>query len=750
MGTFTTPSDDTFDLEINGITRIAYYAVGGTQPYRDLIGSQITCSGGTMNIKGQTIHNMVQHVEVRITIEQEGFTAHRDGRLMARGNAVLLPCGYETRGCPVHDGAYIWSTDQQYCDMALARDTHGVEVTGENGDTMYLAQDGSLIRLTVGEAQIACGGHIVYSTNYPDIYLYRPTTTFHFKKGVHPVELKMAAYTASIAEGMYETIDAAITRAFNEVLYDACKERRANAKHRYWTQIKDSGFTSYLLGNGTFAKSNGETLYRYQCRERLVKAISAHRCYSALPVQLLDALPGDEERWQSRAQDSRDSTEEAPPAVFLEPLTRRLTTVGVPQPCSDRFSAKYRSLNGEWIKATPQITQAPAPRELPAASAVIPEDFFPEVNWTYVGLYPGKVVDEMRVYLEFERAKQNVPAQFSTQMGDRLLRNSYGPADIFPQSPYLQVLTQSSFWKRVWTFFHQYGEAASVLVATYMVLVAFRALAGWLLKAFYILRIHGCGPRLLWGMLPTLYLFWRQWKEANQRRKERQTQQEMERLRHYHQVPSGEPGDDSPPGPKPTEWPDWPGKDSVIMQQLLFNALEDVQQRQRRFVRERIRDSLISEEPRCITRAADDSDIGRRAGPLSSATMYPQLATDLQIQAWMDNVNRGLYGGAKEETATVNPARHRRTASAAQMPPAMPPMTPRVPRPSILRKPQASPQMGGPGSSFQAVPAMAPGTAPPPGAASAPPSEPNLPPPTQSMLDLTRAASTTSTNIAPR
>ena len=48
--------------------------------------------------------------------------------------------------------------------------------------------------------------------------------------------------------------------------------------------------------------------------------------------------------------------------LYMEPLTHRLTVIGIPGTCSTTFAAKYQNALGKWFTVTPDLRAILAPK----------------------------------------------------------------------------------------------------------------------------------------------------------------------------------------------------------------------------------------------------------------------------------------------------------------------------------------------------------------------------------------------------
>ena len=160
---------------------------------------------------------------------------------------------------------------------------------------------------------------------------------------VAPESVSTSTYVRNRDDYLYHNTLEMIEQEFQGVLNNDCQRRAQKAKLDFWLQHVDPGLTTWFLGNGTFATTSGEVIYQYHCRPVHVKLLPSQHCYQGAPVERLEAHSGayiDIYLGQK---------------LYMEPLTHRLSMIGIPGTCASIFAAKYQNIMGNWFTITPDV-----------------------------------------------------------------------------------------------------------------------------------------------------------------------------------------------------------------------------------------------------------------------------------------------------------------------------------------------------------------------------------------------------------
>jgi hypothetical protein len=333
----------------------------------------------------------------------------------------------------------------------------------------------------------------VWRTNYDDIFLF--DAPHHqespFTRKIRAQEISTSTYVKNRDDYLFHYVKETLTDEFRHVLKLDCEARREQNQLNFWLKHQNPGFHTWSLGNSTFATAAGEVLYQYKCRPVLVKARSTTNCYQALPVEVAHAQ-------RPVNKDLVDA------GLFMEPLTHRLTTVGILVPCSEQFIPKYQNAKGTWTAAGRQLVETTAPR-FPSPNTNMHSLLFPDPpNWASGGIYHEADMKDLQKIQNYGREREAFASTLIYHMQPNLKETDYlTPENLFPHlvtSPY------ESFKTKMLTFLHRFGETAAVFLAIYLIVRFIISVVTWVLNTLILRETHGCTRKLLYSICPSILL----------------------------------------------------------------------------------------------------------------------------------------------------------------------------------------------------------------------------------------------------
>ena len=386
----------------NGIARWVQQTVGHQFPVPH---QQARCYGGVVWEWGSKFPGIVatdfhelELLERKATVDEDGtLTLELEERVL-KGEVGTAECTVHAQHCVAGEhGTFIWAAGNDYrdtCNLYRAREqaSSGREVTtvDKNGreQVVFVSTDESMLRLVLGPRKERCGAE-VRATDYSKLYVTEMAGVKDFQRPISPAEVSILTYANQQDTYLYHALGEFVLKEVNDALKEACLREVEAQEKRFAevaaaTRVRLDGDTA-ALGNGRFATASGEVWHTYSCREILARAVDKDDCFSALPVQIGKE---DEARyWQRRGELPPEDVRQlqmmemarrmnytseygnlynSTNAVqfYLEPVTRRLTTLGVIRPCVAGFEGRYKNRNGRWIAAHPYVTMADAPREI--------------------------------------------------------------------------------------------------------------------------------------------------------------------------------------------------------------------------------------------------------------------------------------------------------------------------------------------------------------------------------------------------
>lgn len=480
-------------LTLNGITLLNWDELGSTY----IKDGEAKCEGETWHYRNMKLDNAIVTKQWKFQIQKEEFVIDDATQVTAYISQVKLPCHAKEGGCRTPTVTYLWDTPKDDCSLAVARTFKGMELKNDEGSTVVMSTDGTLVRF-VKKSPISICGRIVYSTNYATLFLYPLPGTKAFSRRIHPSELSISTYVNNRDDYLYNFIIDKVEEEFRKVLYEDCKSKRQQTQLYHFIQHSNPGLTTWFLGNGTFATAAGEVLYTYVCKPVWVRAIGLPTCFQALPVEIVQ-ISQEDQAAVIEAQDSQKTQ------LFMEPLTHKITTRGVSVPCTDKFLPKYQNAHGQWIMAAPAIHRTSIPKD-PITSKQVDFQLHTDIDWSQGGIYTKEELAQMENYLEFSRTRDAISFQLANQADHSYgYQGSLRPQQLFPDAPAFRSWS-SIFLKKLLSFLHAWGETASIFISIWMIWKLLFTLLGWFYNFMVLHNLHGCSRQLLWIPCTTFLL----------------------------------------------------------------------------------------------------------------------------------------------------------------------------------------------------------------------------------------------------
>jgi len=298
-------------------------------------------------------------------------------------------------------------------------------VKDERHEVVTIFNDAAnMVRLVLKDPIGLCG-HIVRPTNFDQLFVADAKSA----PKVFRRELSVRDYSATLYANaqdawLYAQLSESITKRWRELLHTRCKQGVEEGRRRYAALAAEQhsaidGVT-VALGHGEFATVTGEAWRRYRCRPIQVFGVDREKCYAGLPVRL---SAEDDQRYRHLESILRGETVSHLEA-FLEPVTRRITTIPVEVNCSVHFSPVYENIHGRWVTATPSLFPAATPMELDAPQLTDATPAWDSVGPDFEagGVYPLDGLLAMDAHNSFPRLKNAVlytTAQAMQQAGGR-------------------------------------------------------------------------------------------------------------------------------------------------------------------------------------------------------------------------------------------------------------------------------------------------------------------------------------------
>ena len=490
------PKGNNHEINRGGVTAIFYEEIGSTWATGIKPGetSEVECHGGSWEVAGMHLTDMIVTHQLRVTLVREEFR-EEDGQVQALSDGTLLQCPATRGNCETAEATYLWDVPREVCTMGVSKTVTGVVATDQEGEQVFMSTDNSLVRLVFTQKESHCG-RVVQATNYPNLFLAKLPSSFPFHRQIEAASISLSTYINNRDDFLYNHMADVIDAELGSVLQHDCREKLKRRRHQYYLQHNIPGLATYTLGNGTFASSAGEALYFYQCRSLLVRGLTANKCYDALPVHPID---------HDDPYDDKGAIPDVAvnPDLFLEPLTRRLTTSAAEIPCSATFRAKYQLLNHRWMSADPHLRETVAPQNMETTEALrvsIPRN----IDWSKGGVYKQEELKKLETILETPRKRNALDWTIANQLSPSYQQGPLRPEHLFPNMQGFDYY--SGFLSDLLSFLDRFGEGSAILVSLYIIYRGISGLIGWLYGGKQFFKAFGCSPNLFWSFCPTLWL----------------------------------------------------------------------------------------------------------------------------------------------------------------------------------------------------------------------------------------------------
>ena len=438
-----------------------------------------------------------------ITIKTEKVDAYRDnnGRLTTV-TGLHLPCLESDEKCVVEGhGTYVWkaTTAEERCHYysALPRPVTGLDIVDAQGRTTFYSET-TMLRLEKRGSISRCGS-VMYRTDFDNLFLTEDLWATKVSRPLAASEVSVVTYANQQDKFLYHEVIDTIKEELQEMNVNQCNLGRHVKEGEYARQAAEQqarldGETAMVSPNH-FVTAAGEVWYSYRCRPIIVRATPDNLCYNALPVQL---APDDEKRffhrlgkphdWDASIEEDKemnnreeliDSASDEEPAeklplarFFVEPRTRRLTTVASVVQCASPTVPHYRNRQGSWVAIDRnRLYPAVAPQVLSMIhqsrnDVPIGKSF----DWQDDGIYNRKVLESWEKF-------STTPQAAIGKMGKIVRYGSARPPGLqpvlkeyFPGAPSYKIYSSFSIYARFWDVVAKYGQICSVVLGTGMLI----------------------------------------------------------------------------------------------------------------------------------------------------------------------------------------------------------------------------------------------------------------------------------------
>ena len=295
----------------------------------------------------------------------------------------------------------------------------------------------------------------------------------------------MELFSQNSLDFTYHDLRNSLELKLNGVLRGICMSMIILERFLLLIQRQAPTLSSFVLGEGMFATSAGETLYTYKCRRTSVQPRTVKgKCYTELPIYV--KVPYE------------NTTKE----MFLQPYTSLITDIGIEIPCAPQFIPKYEVHDGSWILASPTIVYAQGPEDPPRMLTPVGNVTIPAQEFTNERLYTPQDLHKMRKYLTLAHMKTTLVTKLAQQVD----YNAYKGGIIAPEELFPKFDVTSWMKNTLWKFLITWGGTASIFMAIYTIGALFLGLCQVITNCLLLKSNYGMSTMLGWACCMQTYL----------------------------------------------------------------------------------------------------------------------------------------------------------------------------------------------------------------------------------------------------
>ena len=411
-----------FDLVINATNQLSYDQKGKTW----LDTSEVQCTGAEYYSRSaqKNIENVVEWSNIDLSLDEEPLMVDKKGKVVAFMDQRSLPeeCSPSRGECVMNDATYVWTPPHalEECRLFVTRRLSGKIVTtwdasaGVDGESISVfIDDERMVRLVLTGTASRCE-RPVRTTDYDNLFVYEDADDPDFKdRLIDPKDVSLHTYGSNRDAWLANYFQDSFETYVQGLLVTMCEERLKEDRQQYALataeQMARKTGETISLGGGLFATSAGEVFHRYRCEPLPVYGIDLDKCFDALPVAL---QPQDKARYLAVERKKRKhmvenghlkETDLLPLTdlqLYLEPMTRRLTSLARERPCLLQLAPVYENTAGQHIMACPALIPVPTPRTLQTPNLrhdwrMLKEEDGIQPQWSTGGIYTA---DTLQAY----------------------------------------------------------------------------------------------------------------------------------------------------------------------------------------------------------------------------------------------------------------------------------------------------------------------------------------------------------------
>ena len=503
-------------LEPGKVHRFKYEPAGATM-FKE---HYVTCLGSRVDWEGKSRGSINMYQEDTVLIKEVDLLIDEDDYVMVEGEQKKLPCRYNKEECQSASGTYYWTStpSHQRCDYYKARTTVGRMITTTD-HKVFVSTDGSMVHAVLGHTKTVCGGQ-VYTTSHDRMYLTFEKGNPSFQRPLHTDEMSVGIYSNMKDQYLHHEWKGNMALMVTAVVKADCERKKKKAGSQFAgvaaeQQVISQGDTA-PLGDGWFITAAGEVWHRYLCQSVKVTYRPTESCYVNLPVQL-DAqheleykqrrlLSATSSPHLNRTQIEDINARTSRAQFFVEPISRRLTTLGTPVECRKYFPTAWMNSQGEWLNFNPQPALIPTPEVIPADEALgisMPDIKDPDFDQ---GIY----TPEQLLQMDRDRQRHGMEQDMLITVADDMMTRGRGGTGTYRPGDFFRSLEGMDWdmWAPFWAFLEKWNRVMLLLVTLFVLYkITFEVFEFfWRLRVLSMQRPGRPGRNFVEALIPAVVL----------------------------------------------------------------------------------------------------------------------------------------------------------------------------------------------------------------------------------------------------
>ena len=431
-GIYRGPDHQDHPVQLDHTTIFNFHEAGR----QEVSGATIICEGEQVKLGDRIINGVVILDQVRISVRRIHLRFSTIRGTVVKEDHLSLPCPGYDHSCTISSATYLWGQldATKYKRVQVIR----ASLQEQEGQQVLISKEAK-IRLVLGTA-VQEQGHDYFRTKYPNIYVTAGEATYLDKFDAEL--LSLTSWIEARDDFITWSMEDRMKTLLEGMEQSDCTQAQAQAQAQV-TMAAHSEVGFLELENNKFGVMLGEVMYSFGCQQVQVTPRPTEGCFKELPVYL-----GHQEK-------------------YLTPLTRILFDHGTRVPCSTLMPGKFRTNQGPWMAATPDLQVVATPNHLELQLSTDPEK---HVDMSEGGLYTSKQLDDFTRLVTYPKVRKAVKHNMISTVctnNDHKLCQDFN--DAFRTMKPTDVVSVFNLRSTILGFIHNFGEAAAAVIGVYVI-----------------------------------------------------------------------------------------------------------------------------------------------------------------------------------------------------------------------------------------------------------------------------------------